>query len=204
MPPPPTLEDSIKDKLPKLPGFRGLPTRLLDRLMPGIWEEDTERVYSDGELILCLYAGKGDETSTKSAFYLEAPRLSEFFLEFDTDRKLPYQDVLDDRNFQELILVAASGKLVGVLGRPNCRTWSILRHFLADGYPGVVRDRAGDGVWGEAGLTQVEQLDVVNDSLLLLRMLLLFHVACQFGGQLAIFHSGTQCGPCWVQLLPQV
>jgi len=105
----------------------------------------------------------------------------------ELDRNLPCHDVLDDRNFQELILVAASGKLIGVLGGPNCRTWSMLRHFYRVGFPGVVRDRSGEGVWGKPGLSQAEQADVDNDSLLLLRMLPLYNVACQLGGSSPFF-----------------
>ena len=108
-----------------MPGFKGLPTRLLDGLLPKVWQEDVERVYGDGEVILCLYDGKDDDSSTKAAFNQEAPRLSEFVLELELDRNLPSHDVLNDRNFQELILVAASGKLIGILGGPNCRTWSM-------------------------------------------------------------------------------
>ena len=138
-------------------------------------------------MILCLYAGKDDDSSTKAAFIQEAPHLTEFVLELELDRHLPFHDVLDDRNFQELILVAASGKLLGILGGPNCRTWSILRHFPKVGFPGVVRNRSGEGVWGKPGLSSLEQTDVDNDSLLLLRMLLLYHVACQFGGSSPFF-----------------
>ncbi len=103
--PAPSLEDSIKERLPRMPGFKGLPIRLLERLMPGVWRKDIDKAYGTEEVILCLYAGNDDDTSTKAAFKQEAPHLLEFILELELERKLPYHDVLDDRNFQELFLL---------------------------------------------------------------------------------------------------
>ena len=170
--------DKWKQKLPGMPGFKGLPQRLLDRLLPQTWEQNIDRVYGEGPTILCLYAGKDDSSSTRSAFQTVAPHLWEDVLELDTERCLPYHDVLEDRNFQELLMKAAEGDLVGILGGPNCRTWSILRHFPKDNFPDPVRMRQGLGVWGKEGLATEEQEDTDNDSLLLLRMLLLHMVAC--------------------------
>ena len=78
--------DSIKERIPRLPGFKGLPIRLLERLMPGAWQEDIDKVYGSEEVILCMYAGPDDSTSTKAAFQQEAPHLVDFVLELELDR----------------------------------------------------------------------------------------------------------------------
>ena len=181
------LKDRIAGRIASMPGLKGIPPRLMSRLLPSAWIDDLERVYDYEDVILCLYAGLDDDTSTKSAFLQRFPFLVPHVLELDIDRKLPYHDVLEDRNFQELLLLAAEGKIRGILGGPNCRTWSILRHFFrlnpktGKPMPGVVRGRSQAEVWGKDGITHAQQLDVDNDSLLLLRMLLLFNVACEFG-----------------------
>ena len=63
-----------------------------------------------------------------------------------------------------------------------CRTWSILRWFKKIGFPEPVRGRSNEQCWGWNPIRQVplsveRQLEVDDDSLLILRLLLIFVVA---------------------------
>ena len=69
------------------------------------------------------------------------------------------------------------GHIQGTGGGPNCRTWSILRWFPKPGFPKPVRGRQEPDCWGFSVLDASEAQDTDNDSLLLLRQLLLCHIS---------------------------
>ena len=79
-------------------------------------------------LLLHLYAGE------KSGFTFEAAwRQSggeeKVLLELDVKRS-PQHDLLpDDGVYASLLTAALQGKVHGILGGPNCRTRSVLRHY---------------------------------------------------------------------------
>ena len=173
------LED-LRVRLPSLPGFRGVPNRLLSRLLPS---SDTPAVeFPQAKILLALYAGADDDTSTKSAMCQLDRTTAQRFLEMDTCRAEPYMDVLDDCTFLGLVHLARAGYIEAVLGGPMCRTWSIRRWFPRQGFPGPVRGRHKDECWGwdpihRRPLSKEQQQEVDDDSLLILRLLLLFVVS---------------------------
>ena len=110
--------------------------------------------------------------------------VAEKFMEMDTCRAEPHMDVLDDCAYLGLGLLdmAWTGRISVVLGGPMCRTWSILRWFKKKGFPEPVRGRSGEHCWGwnpirQQPLSMEKQLEVDDDSLLILRLLLIFVVA---------------------------
>eukprot|EP00435_Cladocopium_sp_Y103_P017527 s2514_g4.t1 len=82
-------------------------------------------------------------------------------------------DVLDDRIYKYLLMLAASGRVREVLGGPPCRTVSALR-FQNDGGPGIVRTE--NHPYGVPNLSAEDQTLVTKDSLLFLRMLFVYAV----------------------------
>jgi hypothetical protein len=85
--------------------------------------------------------------------------------------------------------MAAQGLILGVLGGPMCRTWSIRRHSPKVGGGRPVRAREGLAVWGIPGLTAREKQQVEGDSILLLHQP--FMLPRQ--GFLSDFLAGTPC-----------
>lgn len=63
------------------------------------------------------------------------------------------------------------------IGGPNCRTWGILRWFPKPGFPKPVRGRKEPDCWGFSVPKDSELQDTDNDSLHLLRQLLLTHIS---------------------------
>ena len=85
--------------------------------------------------------------------------------------------MLREEQYGRLCRAAMQGKLRALLGGPNCRTWSILRWFPKPGAPQPVRGRHPDLTWGLPGIRQEEQQDTDNDSILLLRFLVIIVLA---------------------------
>ena len=87
------------------------------------------------------------------------------------------QDILRGDLYSQLCVSAWNGNIQGMGGGPNCRTWSILRWFPKPGFPKPVRGRQEPDCWGFSVLEASEANDTDNDSLLLLRQLLLSHIS---------------------------
>ena len=87
------------------------------------------------------------------------------------------QDILSGDLYSQLCVSAWNGDIQGTGGGPNCRTWSILRWFPKPGFPKPVRGRQEPDCWGFSVLEASEANDTDNDSLLLLRQLLLSHIS---------------------------
>ena len=66
---------------------------------------------------------------------------------------------------------------LGLSGGPNCKSWSVLLQRVCPGLPVSRRDRAEGGVWGKANLSQAEQSQLDDESLLILRFLTIAGVA---------------------------
>ena len=95
-------------------------------------------------------------------------------------------DVLDDKIYKYLLMLASTGKVREVLGGPPCRTASALR-FQDDGGPGVIRTE--DAPYGAPGITAEDQALVTKDALLFLRMLF-FYAICEDVRQLEDLPTG--------------
>ncbi|CAE8722080.1 unnamed protein product [Polarella glacialis] len=140
---------------------------------------DNDFKLPDNYIILILYAGKDDQGSTAAAIQQEAPHLSQYVVEIDIMRDKQRQNMLNDQPYKQLLQAAKQGRLLAILGGPNCRTLSVrLLHDQADGSPGKpLRGRGMDEIWGLPHNTPEEQSKVDSDSILLLRMLHLANVA---------------------------
>ena len=84
-------------------------------------------------------------------------------------------DVVDDKIYKYLLMLASTGKVREVLGGPPCRTVSALR-FQNHGGPGIFRAEADP--YGAPGITAEDQALVTKDALLFLRMLF-FYAICE-------------------------
>ena len=95
--------------------------------------------------------------------------LGKYVLELDLKRDERH-DVLRDDLYGALLRTALDGSLKGLIGGPNCRSRSVLRH-----YPGGPRPlrRWGGEEYGLKDLTPHEQKVVRDDDLLLWRMIFL-------------------------------
>lgn len=102
-----------------------------------------------------------------------------FLLEVDLKRG-PQHDMLpDDGLYAALILAALQGKLLGVLGGPNCRSRSVLRHYDIPGCdtaPRPVRAWGGEE-YGKESMSLEEEEMVKEDDILLWRQIFLFMIA---------------------------
>ena len=85
-------------------------------------------------------------------------------------------DMLDDKLFSDLLFMALDGQLSAILGSPNCRTRSRLRHQEREGLPGPARHWNG-GEWGSDAISAAEKKKCHQDDTMLLRMVMLFVVA---------------------------
>ena len=173
-----TTKDTPNDILNRLcPWTKEIPQRLARRLL---WEpsEDTPEGLN-GPTALILYAGADDSYSLKSAMLSISKTWPMSILEVDNKR--PHKELSDDMLLGEPYGAFCRGALKGHIralgGGPNCRTWSILRWFPKPGAPVPVRDRSPANTWGFPELTHQDQVDTDNDSLLLLRFLVILTLA---------------------------
>ena len=111
--------------------------------------EDGERSCS----VMDLYAGENSGFTFEKA-WRQCGGEEKFLLEVDLKRG-PQHDMLpDDGLYAALVLAALQGKLLGVLGGPNCRSRSVLRHYDIPGCdtaPRPVRAWGGEEYGKEFG-----------------------------------------------------
>ena len=131
------------------------------------------RRMKDGYL-LHMYAGSADGFCLAKAF--REVGLSSKILEVDVQRGSD-QDLLKGPLYPALIRSALQGQILGVLGGPNCRTRSVLRHYPRPGYPRPVRSWASSQEFGLDDLTESERLMVQEDDILLWRQVFLYVVS---------------------------
>ena len=82
-------------------------------------------------IVLILYAGKDNNSTSAAAIQEVAPWLSKYVVEIDNMRS-PNQDMLADEPYRRLH-AANEGRIRAVIGGPNCRTWSIRLHIPKKG-----------------------------------------------------------------------
>ena len=132
-----------------------------------------------GPTALVLYAGADDSFSLKSAMLSLSKSWPMTIWEIDNKRQ--QNELTDDMLLEEPYGTVCRGALQGHIrvlgGGPNCRTWSILRWFPKPRAPVPVRDRSPSNAWGFPGLSDQDQVDTDNDSLLLLRFLVILTLA---------------------------
>ena len=162
------------------PVFRGLPERLLERLVATPSEDLSElpanrrmrKVWKREGCILHLYAGER-EGYTFARAMKEVSGTARQVLELDIKRS-DKQDLTKTACYGALLRLAMDGQISTLIGGPNCRTRSVLRSY--PGGPPLVRSW-GEGEFGKAGISMEEQAKVDYDDELMWKMVLLYVVA---------------------------
>ena len=171
------------------PAFRDLPEGVKKRLVvqPGSWNDlpGTRRMRKkwrrDG-LMVHLYAGP-DSGFTLAHAWRQLGGEVDKLLEIDIQRSGSH-DMLADRGiYGGLLTCAIQGKLLALLGGPNCRTRSVLRHREVPNDPSAPRPiRAWGGEeFGVKDATEEEKMILEEDDILMWRMLFLLVVATHAG-----------------------
>ena len=165
-----TLPDQVKRGLVVKPA-KDLKT------LPGLNRRGRKRAMKDG-LMVHLYAGP-KEGYTLARALKEVGSQENKILEVDVLRGSEH-DLLQETPFNSLLRLALDGKLVGMVGGPNCRTRSVLRHYPVEGGPRPVRAWGGEE-FGRRDLSSSEAKQVWEDDVLMWRMILLYVVAEHVG-----------------------
>ena len=157
------LPDHVKKALVQQPGeWKDLPANRHQR----------KRLKAAGSVILHLYAGKREGFTLQKA--LEEHGLGSRALEVDLQRGDDHDMAsLDSKAYKGLLRLALDGDLAAVIGGPNCRTRSVLRH-----YPGGPRPvRSWEEPWGISAYSPEEMAMCQEDDVLMWRQIFLFLVA---------------------------
>ena len=167
------------------PVLRTLPSRMKDHLAVevGRWEDlplnrrRRKKAQRDG-LHVHLYAGESDGFTLERAWKQSGGKVEDL-LELDIKRDERHDMLASNGIYSALLRIAFEGKLHSIVGGPNCRTRSVLRHRPIPGNPSCPRPlRAWNGgEHGIQGLTKEEEESLRQDDLLLWRMVFLFLVA---------------------------
>jgi hypothetical protein len=99
------------------------------------------------------------------------PDLADALLELDILRS-PHHDLLNDDLYSWFFAHARSGHAIAVVGGPNCRTWSRLRHRKGQPGPAPVRAATGTEVWGFRHIADREEATKCReDNILMIRLM---------------------------------
>ena len=130
-----------------------------------------KRMQRDGFMVH-LFAGEDSGFTLARAWQQQGGQASSL-LEIDIKRGSQHDLSNDVGPYAALIRAALESKLHAIVGGPNCRSRSVLRHYKVPGQPNCPRPiRAwGGGEYGIDGLTEAEQAMIQEDDLLLWRML---------------------------------
>ena len=181
----------LRDLINTHPSLRDLPDDLKSNLMtvPGSWSDLPynkrlrKRMKRDG-VVVHLYAGPDEgytlDTSLKRHFGVESvPVASHRLLEIDIKRGDGHNMLHMNGVYSGLLRCAFEGKLEGIIGGPNCRSRSILRHRPIPGCPTAPRPVRcwGGEEFGKCDLSEQEKAMVLEDDTLMMRMIVLFLVS---------------------------
>ena len=167
------------------PVLKELPSHIKSRLVvePGSWgtlpanKRLRKKMRKEG-FVAYLYSGP-QEGFTLSRALKQLGGDQERLLEIDIVRGSDHDVLADQGPYSGLLQAALEGKLRAIVGSPNCRTRSVLRHYPVEGrsdYPKPVRSWKG-GEYGKEGLSEEERRAVEEDDLLLWRLVFLAMVA---------------------------
>ena len=122
----------LKDLLTLHPALKTLPQHIVERLAvkPGSWTSLPVNRHKRKRLkqgyVAHLYAGAAEGYTFEKA--MQERGLSKYVLELDVKRGDGH-DLLDDTLYGALLRTTLDGSLRGVIGGPNCRSRSVLRHY---------------------------------------------------------------------------
>ena len=89
----------------------------------------------------------------------------------------PKWDMVNGELFEELLYMTITGQVGAVIGGPNCRTRSVLRHQPREGMPGPARSWENGQQWGNCDNSLEERQKCFEDDLMMMRLIMLFVVA---------------------------
>ena len=167
------------------PVLSRLPNHIKEKLVGkvGRWNDlpvnkrQRKRFEKHGVLVH-LFAGPDEGMTLRKAMQEQGGPI-ERLLEVDILRGSDH-DFLSEEVYGGLLRACFEGKLEALVGGPNCRTRSVLRHFPIEGqtnYPRPVRSWKDHQEYGLHELTESERLKVHDDDVLMWRMITLFIVA---------------------------
>ncbi|CAL1129507.1 unnamed protein product [Cladocopium goreaui] len=102
-----------------------------------------------------------------------------WLLELDIQRGEGHDLLRDKGAYSGLLRCALEGKIKAIVRGPNCRSRSVLRHRPIEGRPDAPRPirEWGGGEYGKSDLTQAEAKILLEDDVLLWRMVFLYMVS---------------------------
>ena len=173
----------IRDLVQVHPVLQGLPEKIKEQLVvkpskdlrgiPGLNRRRRKRIMREGGLVH-LYAGP-DEGYTLGRALKEVGGDRSTLVEIDIKRGSGH-DMTKEEPFASLTRMALDGKMKALVGGPNCRTRSVLRHYYIEGGPRPIRSWGG-GEFGDPDVTNEERKQLEEDDLLMWRMIVLFIIA---------------------------
>ena len=178
-------EDWMKELVESHPVLRDLPGHIKGSLVEevGEWSDipanrrTRKRMQKKG-VVVHLYAGPDSGVTLRKAMQQNGVDVSTL-LEIDLERSESHDMLAEKGPYRGLLRVALEGKLEAMIGGPNCRTRSLLRHRPVPGQPDAprpVRSWEEGQEYGLKNMTEEERVKVQQDDILLWRMIFLFIV----------------------------
>ena len=167
------------------PVLSRLPDWLQKKLVvqPGEWESlplnrRQRRTLKTEGFALHLYSGEDSGHTLQRSMRCQGSKTRRL-LEVDVKKGQAYDMLADEGIYATLLRAALSGKILAVLGGPNCRSRSVLRHRPIEGQPWAPRPvRCWEG--GEFGahwINKKEEKMIQEDDTLLWRMIFLYMIS---------------------------
>ena len=178
-------ENEWLEQLPHVhPLFRSLPEEIRNALAVtiGDWKDlplnkrRRKKIQRDG-INVHLYSGENTGFTLSKAWKQSGGDPDDLF-EVDIKNGEEFNMLLDQGVYSGLLRLAMNGLVRSWIGGPNCRTRSVLRHYPLDWPDAPKPVRSWNGFeHGNPDLTDKEKQIVVEDDILLYRMLSLFVVS---------------------------
>lgn len=147
------------------------------------WKPSHEWKFEHNTMII-LYAGTADDKNLETSIRAFTPDPSIY--SFDIIRN-SHEDLLQAEPWNSLCAAASAGEISLVAGGPNCRTWSIRRHFANGMGAPLVRTRNGKEIWGMEDISPSERIKVEQDNILLFRVMYLAALALDHNSSCGVF-----------------
>ena len=164
------LEDLVRHH----PVLSGLPEKIKKELvlLPGEWKDlpfnRFKRKHLREGCVLHLYAGKDEGYTLQRA--MKARGYGKRIMEIDILRGDDHDMLGNSKTYRGLLRAVLDGSIWAIVGGPNCRTRSVLRHYPPG--PRPLRSWTG-GEFGVDDLSYEEQKQVDDDDTLMWRMIFL-------------------------------